>query len=58
MSGYKANLEEVCGCGMWVSGQTTNEVVDKTKAHAKQAHGMNEVPNDLAAKLMAAIKPA
>ncbi len=58
MSGYKANLEEVCGCEMWVSGQTTNELVDKTKTHAKQAHGMKQVPNDLAMKLIAAIKPA
>jgi predicted small metal-binding protein len=58
MSGYKANLEKVCGCGQWVSGETSNEVVDKTKTHAKQAHGLNEVPNDLAKKLMAAIQPA
>jgi predicted small metal-binding protein len=58
MAGYKANLKDVCGCGMEVSGKTTQEVVDKVKKHAADAHHMKEVPKEIADKLQKAIKPA
>ncbi|MHB8700161.1 MAG: DUF1059 domain-containing protein [Nitrososphaerales archaeon] len=52
---YKANLKEVCGCGQWVQGNSQDELVVNTKAHAKAAHGLDVVPNELAQKLMKAI---
>jgi predicted small metal-binding protein len=58
MSGYKADLKQVCGCGINVQGRTKEELVEHVKMHAKQVHNIGEVPNELAAKLMAAIKEA
>ena len=41
----------------WVGkGKTVEEVMAKAKEHAKNAHGMNEIPADMAAKVKAAIK--
>lgn len=57
MTGYSADLKQVCGCGWAATGSTTDEVVNKTKAHAKETHGMNEVPAEIAQKLQAAIRP-
>jgi predicted small metal-binding protein len=57
MNGYSADLKQVCGCTWAATGSTTDEVVSKTVAHAKQTHGMNEVPAEIAQKLQAAIRP-
>jgi len=43
---------------MEVSGKTTQEVVDKVKKHAADAHHMKEVPKEIGDKLQKAIKPA
>jgi predicted small metal-binding protein len=53
---YSSNLEEVCGCSTTVEGQTKDEVVTKVKSHASTAHGMKEVPSEIAHKLMNSIK--
>ena len=58
MNGYSADLAQVCGCQWAATGSTAEEVVSKTKAHAKQTHQMNEVPAEIAQKLQAAIRPA
>jgi predicted small metal-binding protein len=58
MTGYKADLKQVCGCGINVQGQTKDELVGHVKTHAKEVHKIDEVPQELAAKLMAAIKEA
>jgi predicted small metal-binding protein len=57
MTGYKANLKDVCGCEAWVQGETTDELVTNIKKHAKDTHGINEIPNELSQKLMKAIQP-
>lgn len=57
MTGYSADLKQVCGCSWAATGSTMDEVVSKTKAHAKQTHGMNEVPTEIVQKLQAAIRP-
>lgn len=56
MNGYSADLKQVCGCDWAATGSTSDEVVSKTKKHAKDAHGMNEVPGELAQKLHAALR--
>lgn len=58
MNGYSADLKQVCGCSWAATGSTANEVVSKTKMHAKETHGMNEVPAEIAQKLQAAMRPA
>jgi predicted small metal-binding protein len=39
-------------------GSTTDEVVQKTKKHAAEAHHMTEVPPEIVQKLQKAIHPA
>ena len=57
MNGYAADLKQVCGCNWAATGSTSDEVVSKTKMHAKEVHGMNEVPAEIAQKLQAAMRP-
>lgn len=57
MNGYSADLKQVCGCSWAATGSSMDEVVSKTKAHAKETHGMNEVPAEIAQKLTAAMRP-
>ena len=58
MTQYIADLTTVCGCAWGVVGSTTDEVVQKTKKHASEAHHMQEVPSEIAQKLSKAIHPA
>jgi len=58
MSGYAADLWQVCGCAWAATGSTADEVVTKVKKHAAEAHGMKEVPAEIAQKLQKAIRPA
>jgi predicted small metal-binding protein len=53
---YKADLKQVCGCGITVEGETTDDLVSKVKDHAAHTHNIKQVPPDLAEKLMKAIK--
>jgi predicted small metal-binding protein len=53
---YEADLKQVCGCGQWVQGASQNEVIESTKSHAKSAHGLDVVPDELVQKLMKAIR--
>ncbi len=57
MTGYAADLAQVCGCHWAVVGATSDEVVMKTTAHAKETHGMNEIPAEIGQKLHAAMRP-
>jgi predicted small metal-binding protein len=57
MNGYSADLKQVCGCSWAATGATADEVVSKTKAHARQTHNMTEVPAEIAQKLQAAMRP-
>ncbi|HZW85353.1 MAG TPA: DUF1059 domain-containing protein [Nitrososphaerales archaeon] len=56
MTGYSADLKQVCGCSWAATGSTSDEVVAKTVAHAKQTHNMSEVPAEIVQKLQAAIR--
>jgi predicted small metal-binding protein len=58
MAQYAADLTGVCGCAWVVVGSTSDEVVQKTKKHAAEAHHMHEVPSEVAQKLGNAIHPA
>jgi len=58
MAQYIADLTTVCGCSWGVVGSSPDEVVQKTKKHAAEAHHMNEVPAEIAQKLQKAIHPA
>ena len=43
-------------CDFQARGNTVEEVLQKCAEHAKSAHGMNEIPPELAAKVQAAIR--
>jgi predicted small metal-binding protein len=43
-------------CGYQETANTTEQLMPKIAAHAKSAHGMNEVPREIIAKISAAIK--
>ena len=58
MTGYSADLKQVCGCNWAATGSTADEVVSKTAKHAMETHGMKEVPAEIAQKLQAAIRQA
>jgi predicted small metal-binding protein len=57
MNGYSADLQQVCGCSWAATGSGTDEVVSKVKTHAKESHGLAEVPPELVQKLQKAIRP-
>ncbi len=57
MTGYSADLKQVCGCAWAATGATSDEVTNKVASHAMQAHGMDEVPAEVAQKLQAAMRP-
>jgi predicted small metal-binding protein len=44
------------GCNFVVEGKDEAEVMAKGAQHAKQAHGMPNIPPEMAAKVKAAIK--
>ena len=58
MSGYSADLKQVCGCAWAATGATADEVVSKTKKHAMDTHNMTDVPAEVVQKLQAAMRPA
>ena len=43
-------------CDFVARGQTEQEVLKKCAEHARSAHGMTELPADLAVKVKAAIR--
>jgi len=43
-------------CDFEARGETEHEVLQKCAEHAKSAHGMNEIPPDLAAKVRTSIR--
>jgi predicted small metal-binding protein len=53
---YICCAEIMSGCEFEASAATEEELMKKVVAHAAQAHGMTEVPPELAAKVKAAIK--
>ncbi len=57
MSGFSADLKQVCGCSWAATGSTTDDVVSKTKKHAWDTHKMKEVPAEIAQKLHDAMRP-
>ena len=46
----------VPGCNVVVEGKDVAEVMAKGAEHAKKAHGMAQIPPDVAKKVQAAIK--
>ena len=44
------------GCNFVAEGKDVAEVLAKGAEHAKKAHGMSQIPPDLAKKVQAAIK--
>ena len=43
-------------CDFQVQAETMEELLQKCAEHGKAAHGMNEIPADLATKVMAAVR--
>lgn len=58
MASYAADLQQVCGCSWAVTGSNTEELVAKVKKHAKETHGINELPQELVQKFQKAVRPA
>lgn len=44
------------GCDFVARGATEDEVMQKAAEHAKTAHGMQDIPPDMAPKVRAAIR--
>ena len=45
-------------CDFQAKGETVDEVMQQCAAHAKSAHGFDEIPPELAAKVQSAIREA
>ena len=43
-------------CDFQAQAETMEELLQKCAEHGKAAHGMNEIPADLATKVMAAVR--
>ena len=48
----------VPGCEGTVTGETRDQVLEEAAKHAKEAHGMTELPDELARRVLASIHPA
>jgi predicted small metal-binding protein len=46
------------GCSAVIEGKDEAEVMQKGAEHAKKAHGMNQIPPDVAQKVRGAIREA
>ena len=57
MTRYSADLKQVCGCDWAAQGANSEEVTKKVVSHAKQADGLDEVPEAVAQKLKEAMRP-
>jgi predicted small metal-binding protein len=55
MSKYVSCREVGVDCDFEARGETEQEVLQKCAEHAKSAHGMDEIPADMAAKVRASI---
>jgi predicted small metal-binding protein len=56
MAKYVSCREVGVDCDFEARGETEQEVLQKCAEHARSAHGMNELPADLAAKVRASIR--
>jgi predicted small metal-binding protein len=45
-------------CDFQAKGETVDEVMQQCAAHAKSAHGFDEIPPELVAKVQSAIREA
>ena len=43
-------------CDFKAKGESTEEILQKAAQHAKEAHGMDTIPPELAARVQAAIR--
>ena len=43
-------------CDFQATGETVEEVMTQCAAHAKSAHGIDEIPPELAAKVQGAVR--
>jgi len=43
-------------CDFVAKGETEQEILEQCAEHARTAHGMNEIPPELAAKVRASIR--
>jgi predicted small metal-binding protein len=43
-------------CDFEVRGETVQELLENCEEHAREAHGMDEIPAELVAKVKAAIR--
>ena len=56
MAKHIACNDVVAGCSFAAQADNEGDLVDKVKAHAAEAHGVNEITPELAAKAKAAIQ--
>ena len=54
MKAFECN-KVVPNCNAVIRGKDANEVMTKAEEHAKRAHGMQSIPQDVAQKVKAAI---
>lgn len=57
MDSWSADLKQVCGCNWAATGNSAGEITAKVKKHASEAHGMREIPAEIAQKLQGALRP-
>jgi predicted small metal-binding protein len=48
--------EFIAGCAHVSRGETVDELMESVRTHAREAHGMTEIDEDLRAELLKAIK--
>lgn len=48
--------EFIAGCPHVSRGETTDELMDSVRDHAREAHGMTEIDDNLRAELLKAVK--
>jgi predicted small metal-binding protein len=48
--------EFIAGCAHVSRGETVDELMESVRTHAREAHGMTEIDEDLRSELLKAIK--
>jgi predicted small metal-binding protein len=56
MKGFKADMFEICGCGIFIVGKTKKDLLSNFTTHMRDVHRARHVTGDIRRKLGQAIE--
>jgi predicted small metal-binding protein len=56
IKGFKADMSEICGCGIFVVGKTKKDLLSNFTTHMRDVHRARHVAGDIRRKLKQAVE--